>query len=75
MGWLGDILDRGRRLQLAEVKATIGWELPENPTPAEIRAEAFRISQMAKVVQNTEHPWSDDQWRKISKAIEAIRRE
>lgn len=34
--------------------------------------EALAVAQMAKVAQNTEHSWSPEQWRKISKAIEKI---
>lgn len=34
--------------------------------------EARDVAQMAKIAQNTEHPWSPEQWCKISKAIEKI---
>lgn len=34
--------------------------------------ETLDVAQMAKIVQNTEHSWSPEQWREISKAIEKI---
>lgn len=67
-GWLNNILTQGRRLR----KREYGSELPDNPTPADFKKEMYRIAQMAKEVQNTERPWSDDHWKKISKAIEAL---
>lgn len=68
MSWLQNILDQARRIRKAECGST----LPENPTLADFKAEAFRIAQMAKEVQNSEHPYPDAQWRKISKAIEGL---
>ena len=70
MSWLSSILIRGAKLRLKEM----GQEstLPDNPTIADIKKEAISIGQLAKEIQNESHHWSDDQWRKISKAIEAL---
>lgn len=46
--------------------------LPENPMLDDLKKEAYLIGQLAKEVQNVEHPWSEEQWRRISKAIEKI---
>jgi hypothetical protein len=46
--------------------------LPKNPTFEDFEREAYEIAQLAKIVQNTESAWSDEQWRKISKAIERL---
>jgi len=66
--WLDKILRKGLKIRLAEK----GIELPENPTLDDFKKEAMRISQLAKEVQNTKRIWSDEQWRKISKAIEKL---
>ncbi len=46
--------------------------LPVNPKLEDFLREARDISQLAKMVQNIEHPWPSEHWRKISKAIEKI---
>lgn len=70
MTWLSKILLRGRKLRMKEV----GYEstLPENPTFADFKKEAHSIGQLAKEIQNNDHHWSDEQWRKISKTIEKL---
>ena len=66
--WLDKILRKGLKIRLAES----GSELPENPTMDDFKKEGMRIVQLAKELQNTEHHWSDKQWREISKALEGI---
>jgi hypothetical protein len=68
MSWLDSILSRGRWLRAREC----GSQLPENPTIADFKIEAFRIGQLAKELQNSGHHWSDAQWREISKWIERL---
>lgn len=46
--------------------------LPPNPTAKDIMQEARDICQSAKEVQNLDRAWSDEHWRRISKAIERI---
>ena len=65
--WLDKILRKGLKIMAAEC----GSELPENPTLDDFK-EATRIGQLAKELQNTDHHWSNEQWRKISKAIEKL---
>lgn len=68
MGWLQDILDSARRIKARECGST----LPDNPTLADLRREAFYIAQLAKEDQNMNKRYSDEQWRKLSKAIERL---
>lgn len=72
MGWLNDILLRGAKLRLKELGAES--TLPDNPTAADIRREAYLLTQLAKEVQNSKPGgfWSQSHWREISKAIERI---
>ena len=66
--WLDKILRNGLKIRAAEC----GSELPENPTMDDFKKEAMRIGQLAKEIQNIDHHWSEEQWREISKAIEAV---
>lgn len=70
MTWLNRILQRGHKLRMKE----IGFEstLPENPTLADFKKEAHLIGQLAKEIQNQDHYWSDEHWKKISKTIEKL---
>lgn len=55
-----------------EMLRATGIDIPDNPTVDDFRRVAHQLGQNIKLTQNTEKPWTDEHWRKISKAIEKL---